>query len=239
MNVSVSLWSYVSLINKEMSVCEVIQHMHQHGIKYVELLDTFLKTDEDRLKAKKMIDQLGMQVASYSISNNFVCDENTRKAQVEMVKQACQYAKMFNTKTIRVFCGDVCEGYDFDKAFDLIVKSFKECVKVAEKEDIYYCLENHGQLAGKSKQIEAVIKAVGSKHLKATTDTGNFMLVGENPLEAVRYLKDYVGLVHFKDFALVRKEEAQYIGNQGTIFAKGTIIGDFYRIRRRNSFRLH
>ena len=198
MNVSVSLWSYVSLINKEMSVSEVIRHMHKHGIQYVELLDTFLKTDEDRLEAKKTIVELGMKVASYSIGNNFVCPENIRLSQVEMVKQACQYAKMFNTKVIRVFCGDVCEGYDFEKAFDLIVKSFKECVKVAEKEDIYFCLENHGQLAGKSKQIEAVIKAVGSKHLKATTDTGNFMLVGEDPLEAVRYLKDYVGLVHFK-----------------------------------------
>lgn len=227
MNVSVSLWTYVTLINnKEMSVSEVIRHMHKNGIQYVEVLDCFLPTDEAKQEALKTIKELKMKVSSYSIGNNFVCGEETRLAQVEKVKNACKYAKMFETNTIRVFCGDVREGYDFEKAFDLIVKSFKECVKVAEKEDIYYCLENHGQLAGKSKQVEAVIKAVGSKHLKATTDTGNFMLVGENSLDAVKYLKDYIGLVHFKDFHLVSKEEAQYIGNNNTIFAKGAIIGE-------------
>ena len=117
------------------------------------------------------------------------------------------------------------EGYDFEKAFDLIVKSFKECVKVAQEVDVYYCLENHGQLAGKSKQIEAVINAVGSKHLKSTTDTGNFLLVGENPLHAVQYLKDYIGLVHFKDFKKVEKENAQYHGLNG-IFTKGVVLGE-------------
>ena len=223
MKLSVALWTYVSLIEKGMSVPDILRHMHKNGVQYVELLDIFLKTDEEKKKAKEVIDELGMKVASYSITNNFVCDGETRLQQVEMVKNACQTAHYYNTDTIRVFCGDLKEGYDFDKAFDLIVKSFKECVKVAEKENIYFCLENHGKLAGKSKQIEAVIRAVNSKHLKITADTGNFLLVGENPLEAIQYLKNDIGLVHFKDFLLVDKEHVQYYGLDG-IYTRGVVL---------------
>lgn len=226
MEVSVSLWSYVELINSgKYTVEDVIKHIHSCNVKYVEVLDYFLPTDEKKAAAKKLIEDLGMKVSSYSIGNNFVCDEKTRLEQVEMVKKACEYAKYFNTNTIRVFCGDVGNGYDFETAFDLIVKSFKECVKVAEKENVYYCLENHGMLAGKSHQVLKVLDTVNSPNLKATTDTGNFLLVGEDSKEAVKVLKGRVGLVHFKDFKKVSKEEAKYVGLNG-IATVGTVIGE-------------
>lgn len=225
MEISVSLWSYVQLISsKEYSVEDIIRHIHSCGVKYVEVLDCFLPTQEKRESVKKVIDELGMKVSSYSIGNNFVCDETTRLQEIKKVQEACEYAHFFNTKTIRVFCGNLVEGYDFDKAFSLIVDSFKECVKTAEKEDIYYCLENHGLLAGKSTQVLAILNAVNSKHLKATTDTGNFLLVGEDSKEAVKNLKGKVGLVHFKDFKKVSKEEAKYVGLDGNCTV-GTIIG--------------
>lgn len=226
MNISVSLWSYVHFIeNEHMPVKEVIKHMHKQGVRYVELLDAFIHTEEERKEIKELLKELGMKVASYSISNNFVKTEEERLKQVEMVKNACQIAKFFDTNTIRVFCGDVCEGYDFDTAFDLIVKSFKECVKVAKKENIYYCLENHGKLAGKSQQVKAILDAVNSENLKATTDTGNFLLIGEKPLECVKELKDKIGLVHFKDFSFATKEDFHYIG-LNNIYVKGSILGE-------------
>lgn len=106
MNVSVSLWSYVELIRNGMSVVDVIEHMHKNGVQYVELLDVFVKPEE-RESIKNVIEKLNMKVASYSISNNFVCDDSTRLQQVKMVQDACYVAQFFNTKTIRVFCGDV------------------------------------------------------------------------------------------------------------------------------------
>ncbi len=93
MEISVSLWSYVHLIESgQYSVEDIIRHIHSCGVKYVEVLDFFLPTEEKRVAAKKVIDELGMKVSSYSISNNFVCDEKTRLEEVEKVKEACQYA---------------------------------------------------------------------------------------------------------------------------------------------------
>lgn len=226
MEISVSLWSYVGLIESgKCSVCDAIRHMHSCNVKYVEVLDFFLPTDEKKKEVKELIDSLGMKVSSYSVSNDFVCDEQTRQNQVAMLKEACKYAHYFQTNTIRVFAGNVKDGYDFDKAFELIVASFKECVLEAEKENVYYCLENHGLLAGKSKQVLSIIDAVNNPHLKATTDTGNFMLVGENSCASVHNLKGKIGLVHFKDFKKVEKDVAKYKG-LADIYVDGVVIGE-------------
>ena len=48
MKLSVALWTYVSLIEKGMSVPDILRHMHKIGVKYVELLDLFLNTDEEK-----------------------------------------------------------------------------------------------------------------------------------------------------------------------------------------------
>lgn len=227
MEISVSLWSYVELINaNKITVEGAIRHMHQHGVKYVELLDYFLPTRESKEQAKQLVKELGMKVASYSISNNFVCDEETRKKQIEVVKEACDFANYFDTKTIRVFCGDCSETYTFDTAFDLIVKSFKECCIVAEQKNVYFCLENHGLLAGKASQIKRILETVNSDHLLTTIDTGNYLLVNEDAVMAAKTLKGKVGLVHFKDFKKVEKEHAKYHGIGVYVVGKVVAEGD-------------
>ena len=45
-----------------------------------------------------------------------------------------------------------------------------------------------------------IIETIGSHALKANTDTGNFLLVGEKPFDAVKNLVNNIGFVHFKDF---------------------------------------
>lgn len=71
-----------------------------------------------------------------------------------------------------------------------------------------------------------IIAAVGSPALGATLDTGNFLLVDENPTEAVRKLADKAAMVHFKDFKAVDETvtERVYISKSGKRY-QGTVIG--------------
>ena len=62
------------------------------------------------------------------------------------------------------------------------------------------CIENHGLFAGRSDQVLEIINEIGSPALKSTFDTGNFVLVGQNPENAVEELKGYIDHVHVKDF---------------------------------------
>lgn len=226
MNLSVSLYSAHPLIaSGEKSVGDIITFLHNNGVKYVELLDIYLTTAQQRTTALALLNQYGMKVSSYSISNEFVLvTDSEREAQIEYLKECCEIAKFFDTGIVRVFAGnmDQAKTKSYDECVGLIVDSFKKCVPYAEQNGIVFCLENHGLLAGKAEQVKYILDEVSSPALKATVDTGNFRLVGDDPYNAVETLLDYIGHVHFKDVTVL--ENGQFQGLDGNSYS-GTIIG--------------
>ena len=135
-------------------------------------------------------------------------------------------AKYFGTKVVRVFAGDLAEGIEFNDGRCWIVEGLQAAAAYAEKHGITLALENHGLLAGKGAQVQGIIEDVNSPALKATIDTGNFLLVDEAPTDAVKVLAPLAGHVHFKDFRLAKEGESpSYPALSGKRFA-GTIIGE-------------
>lgn len=226
MKLSVSAWSIEKkLFSGEMNIFDFIGFCHQNEVKYVELLNCFWKDEADIEKANKLLKELNMVVSSYSIGNDFVQNNlEHRKQQIEDVKKGIDIACRLNTKLLRVFSGNSKEGIPFSTAREWIVDSFIEVSQYAEKKGITMVLENHGLFAGKSSQVKELIDEVGSKSLKANTDTGNFLIVNEDPFEAVKELKDYIAFVHFKDFKEVSVNEKGYNSIDGRRY-QGTILG--------------
>ena len=99
----------------------------------------------------------------------------------------------------------------------------KTQLATAEENGVTYALENHGMFAGKASQVKNILDSVGSPALKSTADTGNFLLVCNDPVEAVSLLIDDIAHVHFKDFKKV--ESGGYEAQDGTHYI-GTAIGD-------------
>jgi sugar phosphate isomerase/epimerase len=164
-------------------------------------------------------------VSSYSIGNDFVLsDKSESEKQVEYVLKGIDTACSIGTNTVRIFSGDVKEGMSFDTSREWILDGMKRVSEYAEKKGITLAVENHGLLAGKSSQIKFLTGEVKRESLKATTDTGNFLLVNENPLDAVKRLRDVIGFVHFKDFKEVSKDEPYYKSIDGRTF-KGVVLG--------------
>ena len=102
-------------------------------------------------------------------------------------------------------------------------EGFRKVMPYAEEKKVTLVLENHGLFAGKSDQIRHIIESVGSDYLRAVTDTGNFMLVNEDPFEAVQKVNEYVAHVHFKDF--IEVQSGTYTSVNGTQY-NGTVIGE-------------
>ena len=94
---------------------------------------------------------------------------------------------------------------------------------MAEQKGITMVLENHGLLAGKSSQVKKILERVGSKALKSNADIGNFLLVNENSLDAVRNLNDKIGFLHLKDFKKVDDKHG-YAAIDGSIY-QGVVLG--------------
>ena len=82
-------------------------------------------------------------------------------------------------------------------------------------------------MAGRSDQVRKIIETVNSPALRADLDTGNFLLVNQDPTDAARELARLVALVHLKDFRRARSDETEhvYAGLDGTPFT-GAVVGE-------------
>lgn len=227
MKLGVSMWSVVHEYQKgNMDGERFINLMHDHSVQGVELLDFFWKDKETELpRAVDKIKQYHMEVACYSIGNDFVasCPEE-REKQMEYVREGIDDAVKIGANKLRVFSGNPKEGITYEQGREWIIDCFREVVKYAEQKDIILVLENHGLFAGKSTQVKEIIEKVASPNLRAAADTGNFLLVGEKPEEAVRNLEGYISHVHFKDFK--RAEAGKGYKGVDDLYYEGCILGE-------------
>ena len=201
MKLSVSIWCiYKEVMNGRMNTLDFIKLCHKNGVKYVEILNDFVK-DNEVDDIKKLLKEYNMQISSYSISNDFVQKSQVeRQKQVFMVKSCIDKAANLGAKFMRVFSGEEKDGITLNQGTEYIVSCFKEISSYAEAKGVTMVLENHGLFVGKSNQVKELIEKVHSKCFLANVDTGNFFLAGEKPINAVKNLKNYIGFVHFKDF---------------------------------------
>ena len=206
MNISVSMYSLASTIRQEnWSIVDFIDYASSISTDGVELLDIYwMNTDEKDEEIQKVLTALkshNLQVSAYDITNNFVKESVEERAEeATKVLNGIQVAKKLGTNIVRVFCGDIQGDKTNENGSAWIIEGLKKCAATAEKEQVYLAIENHGLLAGKSRQVSEIIKAVNSPFVKSTFDTGNFLLVHEKPIEAFEQLKNEIVHVHFKDF---------------------------------------
>lgn len=217
MKLSISMWSVVSAVRQgriDLSgFIEFAARQQENGARGVELLDYFW-TDRgaEMGKVKQQIADAGLELAVYSIGNDFFQPERSVwEKQLADFKTGIEVAARLEVRTLRVFSGNAKPGYSFDDGFAWIVDGLAAGAHYAETHDVTLALENHGLMAGRSSQVRRVIEAVGSPALRANIDTGNFLLVNQNPTEAAQELAALAALVHLKDFRRARPDETAHI----------------------------
>lgn len=228
MELSLSMWSvHRTVREKGWTVLDFLSFCKDEGIRQVELLDVFWKDVENELpQALAYIAEHGIKVTSYAVGNDFVkSTEEERAIEEQVITNAFPIAKALGTSIIRVFSGNLSGIASFEEALDWIVEGLGSAAKKAEAEGLVLCLENHGQLAGSGLQVQTIIDRVSSPSLRSTFDTGNFLLVDENPSAALDILLPYVAHVHLKDF--VQREDGRYKSLGGKAFEGANLgLGD-------------
>jgi sugar phosphate isomerase/epimerase len=232
MKISVSMYSLASAIKKEnWSIFDFIDYAAEISLDGVELLDFYWSDggrDNEIQRVNQALKEKGLVVSAYDVSNNFVKESaEDRRMETEKVLEGIETAKKLGTNIVRVFCGDLHGDLTYADGQSWIVEGLKQCAGKAEEEGVYLAIENHGLLAGKSEQVKEIIGKVNSPYVGSTFDTGNFLLVHEEPLHAFNRLKEEIVHVHFKDF---RKKEASeslkgFKSTQGVELI-GTVPGD-------------
>ena len=192
MKLSISMWSVVSVVKAgKMDLpgfIEFAARQQENGAQGVELLDYFWRDRESELpKAKRQIADAGLGLGIYSIGNDFFQpDRGAWQKQLEDLKTGVEVAGQLGAPVLRVFSGNAKPGYTLEDGLTWIIDGLAAGADYASRHGITLALENHGLMAGRSDQVRKIIEAVGSPALRANLDTGNFLLVDQNPTDAAQ-----------------------------------------------------
>lgn len=232
MKLSISMWSVVAAVKQGRidlpGFIEFAARQQGNGARGVELLDYFWSDPQAEIgKISRQVADAGLELAVYSIGNDFFQPEREAwEKQLADLQTGVEVADRLGVRTLRVFSGNAKPGYAFEDGLAWIVEGLAAGADYAAKYEVTMALENHGLMAGRSDQVRQVIDAVGSPYLRANIDTGNFLLVNQNPTDAARDLASLAALVHLKDFRRARPDETEHIYKalDGTPFT-GAVVG--------------
>ena len=233
MKLSISMWSVVSVVRAgQMDLAGFVEfaaRQQENGAQGVELLDYFWRDQAAELpRVKRQVADAGLALGIYSIGNDFFQPERAAwQKQLDDLKHGVEVAARLEAPVLRVFSGNAKPGYTLEDGLGWIVEGLAAGAEFASRHGITLALENHGLMAGRSDQVAGIIDAVGSPALRANLDTGNFLLVNQNPSDAARELAKVVALVHLKDFAKAPAGQVEHVykGLDGTGFT-GTVVGE-------------
>lgn len=229
MKLSLSMYSCVRAVRSgQLDLMGFVDYAAAQGVAGVELLDIFWTDAERELPAvKARVAAAGMDVAVFSISNNFIQPEASARAQeLADLKRGVDITLELGTDIMRVFSGNAREDVSHAQGTDWILEGLSAGAAYAESHGVILALENHGKFAGRSDQVRAIIDAVASPALRVNLDTGNFLPVGQNPTEAAKHLADLVVLAHLKDMRPATGDEASHVfaDPEGRLLT-GSVIG--------------
>lgn len=230
MKLSLSMYSCLRAVQAgQLDLSGFVDYAAAQGVAGVELLDIFWSDVERELpQVKRRIADAGLETAVYSISNNFIQPEaDARAAELADLRRGVDIALELGVDLLRVFSGSARDDVSQDEGEAWILDGLSAGAAYAEARGLTLALENHGRFAGRSDQVRAIIEQVGSPALRVNFDTGNFLPVGQDPVEAARELADWTVLVHLKDIRLAGANEVGHVfaGPDGRKLT-GSIIGD-------------
>lgn len=224
------MWSVVSAVKAgRIDLMGFIDLAAAQGVAGVELLDFFWSDAERELPpVKARIADAGLEVAVYSLGNNFIQPEaGARRQELEDLRRGVDIALELGVDLLRVFSGNAREGVSQEQGVEWILEGLAAGAAYAESRGVTLALENHGRFAGRSDQVRDIIKQVGSPALRVNFDTGNFLLVGQDPVEAARELAEWVVLVHLKDIRFADADESGFVFERpdGQLLT-GSVVGE-------------
>ena len=214
MKLSLSMYSCVRAVQAgQLDLMGFVDYAAAQGVAGVELLDMFWSDAARELPAVlARIADAGMDVAVYSISNNFIQPDTSARAQeLTDLKRGVDIALELGTDIMRVFSGNIREDVSQEQGMAWILEGVSAGAAYAASRGVTLALENHGKFAGRSEQVRDIIEAVASSALRVNLDTGNFLLEGQDPVAAAEALADLAALMHLKDMRPANSDEAGHV----------------------------
>jgi sugar phosphate isomerase/epimerase len=199
-----------------MSLQRIIDYAAQNGFEGLEIINQRVVWHKDIGDDVKMnlarMRERKLRYFSYGVEEDLCAvDPQTRWRAMNKVREAILLACITNVQLVCIMGTGVTDserGWDEVKA--LLVESLKDCLDLAAQKRVTLALMNCGRLCNGSTRLLDLLQEVDSDYLKISLDIASFLLVNEEPADAVRTLAADVRSVHFTD---VRNTDV-YIGDK-------------------------
>jgi sugar phosphate isomerase/epimerase len=235
---SISTYSLIRLIRSgQMSLPDVVNWIADLGADAVEFggLERTCPIDKSSAdKLRRQCEKRKLAISSYTFAANFLqLDPAAFRAEIDRIKEHIDITARLGAKLVRHdatygFPKDYTGKSTFEYALKWLVPAIQEVADHAAQYKITTTSENHGFFVQHSRRVEKLIKAVARANYGATVDMGNFTVVDENPVTAVRRLASYARFAHAKDMHLKPATEDPGEGwykSSGGRFWRGAILG--------------
>ncbi len=168
-----------------------------------------------------LLQKYGIKISQISSGSDFLqkTEEDMNK-QVWMVGEMCKMVKDLGFNQLRIDGGWPKEGVDEKDYRALVLKGVSKVTEIAEREDVYLALDNHGSVTNNYILLLDVLKTINSKHLGTNLDTMNYRWYGyavDELKDIYRQVAPYTLHTHLKDGTGSRENY------KGTVLGEGEI----------------
>jgi len=206
MKLGLSTDSFTTAISSgRMNLAKIVDFASQNGFQGLEIVnrkEVWRKEIGDDVKMNlTRIREKRIRYYSHCVNRDLcIEDDKLRWMTMNKIREAIMLSCTTSMPDVCVLgSGTTEKGMEWGRAKELLVAGIKDCIDLAEKKRVIVCLENCGTLFNGSERLLEVVKEVGSENLKVNLDIAAFLLVEEEPADAVRTLQGNIRNVDFTD----------------------------------------
>lgn len=173
----------------------------------------YVGMSRDEIKdTKAFLADNGMEISAFcgDMGHRMFYFPNEMREQIEHQKKVVGLAESFGVSVITTHVGVIPEDKNL-KRYETMRSVYKELADCAANSGVHFAIETGPE---PSARLKSFLDDIDSDGKGVNFDPANLVMVqGENPVEAVRNLKDYIVHTHAKDGKMFKKinSEAFYI----------------------------
>ncbi len=147
-------------------------------------------------------------------------------AKIEKSKRIIELAKQMGSNVVTTHIG-VVPGDESSDRYKIMLEACSELAEIAHKNEAFFAIETGPEPAAHLKKF---LDKIATPGIAVNLDPANLVMVtGDDPVEAVYTLKDYIVHTHAKDGIMIKKTDPKVIYD---FFADGGIgdlrLGDYF-----------
>jgi sugar phosphate isomerase/epimerase len=187
-----------------MNLVKIIEFAGSTGFEGLEIInkkEVWRKDISDDIKVNLVrMREKKQRYFAYGVSFDLALSDDTlRWRMMNKVREAILLAAVTNVGFVTLYGCLTEEGASFAEKKDVLVKTIKDCLDLAEMKHVTLCLANDNQNLNGIANLKALAEEINSPSFKLCLDLGGIALNDEDPVEAVKTLAPYLAEVQATD----------------------------------------